>query len=198
MKKRFLRNSAVGLSVVVVLTGLAVWWMDTTPHPSGDKVVGSVTASVPQIPLLGVEFTPKPGATPIGSVVDKNANGVSYHVVALTTQELVNKGAAVAFDPIDNFCEFSPGVDDGRTSGYAPLKVSVYASASDLLKAESLVKLADMTAANGYITVGGKVFHVPAAPQLAPPQQGCLLDTGFENQQISLLHEAFMTLHAVE
>jgi hypothetical protein len=143
-----------------------------------------------------VEFIVKDGITPLynHSILSGTWNGITYQSVSLSTQQLVDKGASEA-NGGRNACGFS----DGSSSNFPLTGMEVFNSSADALaflqaNSDSHLTAADMTTANGFFTIGGKVFSV---------SQGvtgglCLHDSSFETQQWQSLHNSLMTLSAIQ
>lgn len=172
----------------------------TTSTTANNRTSSDHTLTVDQnaykIPELGVEFDVTGGITPLYLYAAGNLtwDSTNYQSVPLSTQQLVDKGAAEA-NGGNNVCSFSKD-----SSNIFPLtNVLVFHSASDaltFLKATSDTHLTatDMTTANGFFTIGGKVFYVPQGVSGGL----CLQDTAFETQQWEALHQSLMTLKAIQ
>ncbi|HET9411977.1 MAG TPA: hypothetical protein VFO38_03955 [Candidatus Saccharimonadales bacterium] len=201
MQKKYNQRGVkeIVIALMVVVLGFGVWyvWQDQTQKSQTVPGTNSPAASQGKIfkmPELGVEFYLKGNIIPLYAIV--NPNGVGGTTVSLSTQQVVEKGLATTKTG-KNECLFDK---TNLNSSFVLLHFNVYATKADAAMAKSgpgdhPLPTDQLTAENGFITVGDKIYYVPQG--ITGGNSNCLPDdSSFLSQQWNLLRESLMSLRA--
>jgi|GEM_PF-5581648 len=179
------KNRGLGVvSILIAFAALALLW--DASKTTQNSTANSAQAML-QIPELRVEFQVKDGITPLYNVGDSSINGTSLKVLRLSTQQLVNKGAA---------CSFS--TKEWGDNDHALLGIFVYNNLTDAFAIESQtntnLKKEDLTPANGYFEIQQKIYAVPN--RVRAGSASCTDDATFESGQWKSLRDSLTTIKA--
>ncbi len=204
------RNSGFGLLglitilAIVALLGFGGWyvWLVRTNTQTNKSQISQgntkiASQNVFKIAELGVEFDVKGGITPVYyEDVTQDPNFTNDKRVELTTQQLIDEGRREG-KAGNTQC----GLDRTDTSDYFDITdMYIYNSVSDTINDGIGLRLtsSDITPANGYFNINGKIFAVRQIPLSASYCTNTPSGNQLEKQQFELLRESLMTLRAIQ